>query len=75
MKLINKVMVAMDLSALADYARKFAAEVAHKAEAELYVVNVINQVETYAIQKMSKNRYTVQRIYRKGQHLIRQHEH
>ena len=54
MKLINRVMVAMDLSALADYARKFAAEVAVKADAELYVVNVINQVETYAMQKMSK---------------------
>ena len=54
MHLINKVMVAMDLSALADYARKFAAEVADKSHAQLYVVNVINQVETYAVQKMSK---------------------
>jgi nucleotide-binding universal stress UspA family protein len=52
--MINRVLVAMDIASLADEAREYAAEVAEKAQAELFVVNVINQVEIYALQKVSK---------------------
>ncbi len=54
MSMINRVMVAMDVASMADDARKYAAEVAEKSKAELFIVNVINQVEIYALQKVSK---------------------
>ncbi len=54
MSMINRVMVAMDMSSMADEAREYAAEVAEKSKAELFLVHVINQVEIYALQKVSK---------------------
>ena len=54
MSMINRVMVAMDVASMADEAREYAAEVAEKSKAELFIVNVINQVEIYALQKVSK---------------------
>ncbi len=51
---IKKIMISVDLSEQCVPARKFAAELAEKLKAKLVVVNVINQIEIRALQKISK---------------------
>jgi nucleotide-binding universal stress UspA family protein len=52
---IKKIMIAVDLSEQCVPARKFATELAEKLKAKLVVVNVINQIEIRALQKISKS--------------------
>jgi len=51
---IKKIMIAVDLSERCVPARQFAAELAEKLKTELVMVNVINQIEIRALQKISK---------------------
>jgi len=51
---IKKIMIAVDLSERSVPAREYASELAEKLQARLVVVNVINQIEIRALQKISK---------------------
>lgn len=52
---IKKIMIAVDLSERSVPARRYASELALKLKANLVIVNVINQIEIRALQKISES--------------------
>lgn len=54
MEKIKKILVAVDLSERSVPAREYAKELADKLQADVILVNIINQIEIRALQKVSK---------------------
>ena len=55
MKKVNKILVACDLSNYSIQAVEYAADMAESVNAELVIVNVINQRDLYMIEKIKKH--------------------
>ena len=55
MKKVNKILVACDLSNYSIEAVEYAADMAESVEAELVIVNVINQRDLDIIEKVSRH--------------------
>ena len=54
MEKIKKILVAIDLSERSVPAREYSRELANKLQADVVLVNIINQIEIRALQKVSK---------------------
>ena len=52
--MIKKILMAVDLSVHSSHCREYAAELLSKLQAELVIVNVINNIEIRGLQKISK---------------------